>query len=259
VTEKEPQLERFIMPRGAWQALLPEDRYSILMLGHIFNEAMILQRMIFVSAPPDKATQVERDANGAQMMFLAKMLCGKVYEAQIALNAAVINTFLTKRCFPLLEDGEGERLRREFNRLASGSAWLKEARNQHSMHYATFDQWKDVLPVMDTHKMGFEFVMGRLTGDTFYSTSDAAANLSFYLEADQDWQTGLQVVSTETKRLSGALGLLIRECLNAFFNAQWEAPARRKDKLQRRIAPKFDRLPLDTFKLPYFFNLDSND
>ncbi|BBP95984.1 hypothetical protein BSFA1_11130 [Burkholderia sp. SFA1] len=219
----------------------------------------MLQRLIFVSAPAAEATQVERDANGAQMLFLARTLCGKIYEAQTVINSRVVSEFLRTRCFPLMPQNAGEDLRKEFNRLASGSAWLKEARNEHAVHYAAFDQWKDVLPVMDARKMGFEFVMGAVTGDTFYSSSEAAANLAFYLEADVDWQAGLKVVAGEMKALSGSLGLLIRDSLNAFFAGKWEDPARPKDKLQRKTAPKFDRVALDTFKLPYFFTLTSNN
>jgi hypothetical protein len=166
-----------------------------------------------------------------------------------------VNAFLTEKCFPLMKDGEGEDLRRKFSRLINATSWLKAARDSSSMHYATFEQWKSVLPIMDQHKMGFEFVMGEVVGNTFYSTADSAANISLYLTVNEDWQAGLKVLSAEAKKLSGALGELIRACLNAYFEAHWDNPCRRKDKLQRKTAAKFDREPMDGFYLPYFFDL----
>ena len=83
------------------RALNPRQRYVFALLGHIFNELMLLQKLATITRPSLSATWYEKDAAAGTMMQVLKMLMGKVHEAMTMLKKKNIAEVLRSDYFPL--------------------------------------------------------------------------------------------------------------------------------------------------------------
>lgn len=65
----------------ALRALDPHRRYVFALVGHVFNELMLLQKWVHISRKPPGNPGPEEDAAVGVTMFLVRLLSAKVYEA----------------------------------------------------------------------------------------------------------------------------------------------------------------------------------
>jgi hypothetical protein len=249
-------LKRVVVPHGIVSRLTPEEKYSLYLLGHIFNETMALMRLAKISEchPYESATDAQKAGAVFNTTFFCRLLAGKLYEAQQSLNSKVLRDFLTAQCFPHIEDEEGQALLKAFNKSASGCKWLNEARNGHAMHYPTFKQCEGALGFLGENKTSFEFVHGPVDGQTLYQSSDILAGLAFFLEVDSsNWLNGATTMMQDLGEVAGNLCDFLQRVIGAFVEEAGESGRNYKEKVKIKNIRSFSIPNFTGFHLPYFF------
>ncbi|MDQ7981907.1 hypothetical protein QYH69_32305 [Paraburkholderia sp. SARCC-3016] len=253
---KNEQLTKVTLPKDAWAELDNETQFAILLLGHIFNEIVTLEKLLVATHPHDQQTRIERSGSVSQSTLLQRILVGKLYEAKASLSSKIINRFLKDKCFPHMQEGEGEALLKDFHRSIGACQWLPDARNKHSLHYPTMGVWEPLINGMRVQKEAFKFIMGSRDGDLLYETADNIANMSFFANAGGgDWKSGVDIAFTEIRAISKKLHELITVSIDAFFTAYGSRKLPASKRLKLKQAETFSTPRLLTFKIPYFFDL----
>ncbi|CAE6693774.1 hypothetical protein R69619_00376 [Paraburkholderia nemoris] len=254
-------LRRFVIPRAAIGHLSTSDVYSLHLLGHIFNETMALTRLIHAAqVKREDATDTEKAASVFHATFFARLLAGKIYEAQQRLNSAELKRFLSEHCFPHIPAGAGQSLLKSFNSAASNCNWLNSARNGHAMHYPSLEQWEPALTVLADNNAGFEFVCGLRDGETLYHSSDAMAGLAFFFEVDRNnWLAGAKAMIDELSEIGDRLGEFIQTALRTFVIRAQESSTPLSETVTIEQLPTFDRPNFERFEIPYFFTFSESE
>jgi hypothetical protein len=254
MTDKDFNLKKLSIPHVALENLSRAERYSVLMLGHIFNEVMTLQRLAVTLKPTPKATDTEKAGSLSQVALILRLLSGKIYEAQLRINSKEISEFLRVRCFPLMEAGVGAENLKKFNVTASQCKWLNPARNRHALHYPDMHDWKPALDLASEHEFPFELIAGDRDGEVLFHTADTIANLAFFLEADRlDWSAGFDAMLTDLHMLNKLLSGVSAEPLQAFVLQFSDAKPFNK-RLKIKDVKRFDRVAFDQVCIPFFYH-----
>ena len=253
------RIKRIVVPYGVVSQLNRPDRYAFLILGHIFNEIMALQRLALMCnlKGSRKRSKAEQAGGTFNSLFILRILSGKLYESSLVINGKEVSSFLKSHCFQHLKfDGVAE-LRR-FNKLASGNKWLNAARNGHSMHYPTLQHAAKALDAMDAGKAGFEFFVGGKHGETLYWSSDVLAGTAFAFEADEkNYGTGLSKIFDDLVELSRILLNITAECLNGFVVHLRHGEDTEYAKKVRVLDVKEFEIPnFSEFEMPYFLIME---
>lgn len=249
------QLERFEISHDVWNAESEETRYVVLLLGHIFNEVMTLQKLAIVSIPhPSDPETPEKIGRVSRTLFITRMLSGKLHEAKERINNPEMNSFLRERCYPHMPGGEGEKLKRKFNKMAGDCKWLSDARNAHAMHYPSPNDFRPAMEQMKASDHSYVFLRDRVAGNYLYQTSAEVAVQAYHMESDDEWTEAVRKMTDTVNELSAALVEFIVENLNAYLGSLY---AKHKDT-QAKIASTepFDVPPIRGFHLPYFYTTD---
>lgn len=184
------------------RALSAHQRYVFALLGHVFNELMLLQKLATITRPPPSAEWHEKDAAAGTMMQVLKMLMGKVHEAMELLQKARIVEVLERDYFPILPGLEEHWT--ETVRHHDSMTWLRTVRNSAAFHYMTSGQWSPHLS--DEMCDGAYIIMGSSYGGTFYHWHEAVANYPILkLTNEQDPSAGLAHMLDEMISLTDEL------------------------------------------------------
>jgi hypothetical protein len=245
-------LKKLKIPRTTWDELPTTTRYSVLLLGQVFNETMMLHKIAVASTPDWDDESPQSKAMFSQMNLITRLLSGKIYEAHKVINSKDVKEFFDV-CFPLMEDGQGKGLLKNFNVGISNCRWLAGARNGHVMHFPSNGEWAMAMAAMEAQKRSFELVMGDTLGDSFYSSSAEVAGIAFFLEADPTaYEKGLKYATQDLMQLSRLLTALLQETLDTYLLSlcdQGVAAARRAKIKDTKV---FDRPAMKDCHLPFF-------
>jgi hypothetical protein len=238
------ELHKLILSADKLRGLLPFDRYVFALTGHVFNDLMILQKLVSVSKPPSDLHPLDQDAAVGVTMFLFRTLLGKTYEAMDLLGSQKIASHLTTNYFSLV-DGLEQRWNDAVVRF-SALDWLREARNRHAFHYMKEGQWAP--HITDDLCEGGSVVVGRTYGDTWFTWADAMASYPLMARVDpkQPFE-GLGTMLEEAGRLLADLTNCLAQSLQAYMHEHLTDD----DALSEPTsvdAPYFGQ-----FRLPYFF------
>jgi hypothetical protein len=247
------QLKILKITHEVWNAESEGTRYAVLLLGHIFNEVIMLQKMSVVSLPRGDET-AQGMAMAAQTTFLARLLSGKIYEAYLILNNKAVNDFLSKKCHPFMLDERGQELRNGFNKAVDDCKWLNLARNQHAMHYPTPEEWAPAIRLMQADKADYEWIGGEIWGYSFYASSAQVAAWGLYLEAGETARVGVIEFSEKIKDLATKLIVYIVESTDAYFR-QLYPDNKHKRKAKLKDTKQFELPLMIETVLPFFYDL----
>ncbi|WP_027793374.1 hypothetical protein [Paraburkholderia acidipaludis] len=258
--QKSKALRRIVIPYSMIAHLSESDRYSLHLLGHIFNETMVLLKLAYTtSIKREDCTDAEVAASVCQATLFCRLLAGKIHEAQLRLNSKEVRVFLTNCCYPYVPDEAGPTLLAAFNTAASQCKWLNAARNGHSMHYPSLQHWQAALTTLSENKAGFELICGKLDGDILYHSSDAMAGLAFFHEVDPaDWRTGAETMIRELQQLGDRLGEFIQTILRSFVLRAKDEFAGAVGSITVETLPPFYAPDFDHFEVPYFFSVSED-
>jgi hypothetical protein len=75
------EVRRLSLSANGLRALDPQRRYVFALVGHVFNELMLLQKWIHISRRAPEQPGPQEDAAVGVTFFLLRLLSAKVYEA----------------------------------------------------------------------------------------------------------------------------------------------------------------------------------
>ncbi|WP_175829686.1 hypothetical protein [Burkholderia cepacia] len=242
---------KLTITRAHWKSISSEDRFALLLLGQIFNEIMILQKLMFTSHPNSEENP-QFHAMSGQKQFMDRLTAGKIYEAHKVINSKSIKSFLTKSCFPALGEEDGKSLLKDFNQKVSGCKWLSGARNKHSMHFPSHQEWEAAINYLEKQKIGYSQFIGKTQAQNYYFASAQTALIAFYLDSgcDESHESATKL-HDELLQLCASLLNLIRISTLAFM----ESLINSNNKIATiKNTKKFTKPAMKDFKIPYFFD-----
>jgi len=199
------------------QALPAQERYVFALVGHIFNELMLLQKWIHVSRRPPGNPGPQEDAAVAMSMFLLRLLSAKVYEAlhDDALAKPFVAEVLRAKYF-----GQVDGLQAEWDAtLAKHEAieWLGWVRNKGGFHYMSANQWAPGLG--DSMCTGAYAYTGKRHGDTYFHWAEMTASFPAmcHVNANEPFEGLRQMIDELGELLRAVTGCLARG-LEAFIH-----------------------------------------
>jgi hypothetical protein len=173
VTSKSLEIFELRIPLAQIVALAPHQRYAYYLLGQIYNEMIVLQKIIAYALPKhDDERPSRRNAEIAQVYFLFRMAASKIYEAKAAINRKEVHTSLNELVFP-----SAPHLRdflRTLNKAVSGADWMNRMRNGMGFHYPGFNDWTEYT-TPDATWIDDMVYFGKQSGNTFFDASATVA------------------------------------------------------------------------------------
>ena len=174
------------IPIKAFTDLPEQERYALLLLGHIHDELSWLQRMAYAaSRRTGHASDLEASADMMQATFLARLMLGKLWEFRVVLNneASPLATFIAQNWRPD-DPGAGDQRVQEILAAYESQAWLRVARNKHFLHYPTFGDVEET--IRDPNIVwDVQIAHGAQSSNTFYPASDVLANYAWFRRVNE--------------------------------------------------------------------------
>jgi hypothetical protein len=239
------EVRRLELSGGALRALDPQRRYVFALVGHIFNELMLLQKWVHISRRAPGNPGPQEDAAVGVTMFLVRLLSAKVYEAlhDDALGKKSVAVVLRSDYF-----GKVEGLNERWDAVLAQHEkmeWLAWVRNKGGFHYMNANQWAPGLE--DSMCDGAYSYVGKRYGDTYFHWAEITAALPTMKHVDPDDPfNGLQQMVDELGQLLSAVTDCLARGLQAFLNASGVGTS-----LSEPL--RFDAPLLDPPALHYFF------
>lgn len=237
-------LHKINLSSAKLKALGPNERYVFVLVGHIFNELMTLQKVMLVSQPPTEAHPFITDAGMTLSIIWLRLMVGKTHEAITCLKRESVQQVLRAQFFAPVE-GLSEQWEAALQKYED-LTWLQRIRNSKAFHYMTQAQWSVDLRDEDCDEA--YVIVGPRNGDILFQWPEQRAAIPMLKLVNED--APFEGLATMLKELAGLMSML-GECLahgaQAFIHERLidddslEAP-------EQVPAPKFE-----SSHLPYFF------
>jgi hypothetical protein len=239
------EVQRLDLSATALRALSPHQRYVFALVGHVFNELLLLQKWVHISRRPPGDPGPQEDAAVGITMFLIRLLSSKVYEAlhEDALTKQSVADVLRTDYF-----GRVEGLNEKWGDVLSQHEkleWLGWIRNKGGFHYMSSGQWTPHLA--DSICDGAYIYTGKRHGDTYFHWAEMTAALPAmrHVNGDDPFKGLEQMLDELGQLLSGVTDCLARG-LQAFLHCSGVGGT-------LADAVRFDAPPLEPPGLHYFF------
>ncbi|WP_155636816.1 hypothetical protein [Burkholderia gladioli] len=246
--------QRIDIHRDFLANLKDHEIYSLILLGHINNEITTLMRTMELTFPKNEQTMIEKSGSFHLIQFFAKLLCGKIFEANEKIYQKHVQDFIKKWCVPYDAQKIIESLSLDFKKTFKSSKWLTKARNRHAMHYPKLEEWTEAIQYTKTQN--FDIIVGSSQNEILFRTADVAAFLAFSLDVDNtDALIGIKRMASEIGPLALSLSKFTAQCLKGFIQASNSANPKKK-YAKHKEGKSFKTINFDDFEIPYFFNFN---
>jgi len=232
-------VEKLKIPLHDLKNISDPDRYSYYLLGHMFNELMCLQKLIYFTMPRHgDIRDIRRGPEMAQAVFLFRIALSKISEARKELgeNKALKSTF---KNLILPKWPEGVKRQADLNAALDAATWLSKLRNKVGFHFPNFNQLEPYVQPTDEWTDDYIY-MSSESGNVFYDAANVVVlHWMFSLYGSEKVADAIEPMVIEmihliklmTSYLEDAVGVLISESILADHNARVPGGA--------VIAPKF--------------------
>jgi hypothetical protein len=239
------EVKRLELSATALRALGSQQRYVFALVGHIFNELILLQKWVHISRKAPGNPGPQEDAAVGVTMFLVRLLSAKVHEAlhEGALNKQSVADVLRADYF-----GNVDGLNEQWDAVLAQYAnmeWLRWIRNKGGFHYMNAAQWAPGLE--DSMCDGAYAYIGKRYGDTYFHWAEMTAALPAmkHVNSDDPFK-GLEQMVNELGKLLSDITDCLAQGLQAFLKKSGVGA-----KLSEPI--RFDAPPLKPLALHFFF------
>ncbi len=239
------EVQRLELSADALRKLDANQRYVFALVGHIFNELMLLQKWVHVSRKPPGDAGPAEDAAVGVTMFLIRLLSAKVYEAlhDDALTKKSVDDVLRADYFGKV-DGLNDKwtaVLAQYQKLE----WLGWIRNKGGFHYMNANQWAPGLD--DGMCEGAYSYVGKRYGDTYFHWAEMTAALPALKHVNaSDPFAGLDQMVRELGDLLSNLTDCLARGIQAFLHSSGVGSTLSKPF-------QFDAPPFEPLALHYFF------
>jgi len=244
------RVDEQIINGSVFADVAPANQYALLLLGHIFHEISWLQRMLYIGQKNiDAASQIEKDGQALQLMFLVRLMLGKLIEFDTLLrDERKIDSFLAANFAPE-SPADGRAAIDSVRTLFASNDWIRKARNKHFNHYPVFNDVKTALSHVN-EEWDFRVYYGERSTHTLYATADAFANLAWLNLADaEDPARGLNNGLEVLLSIAGEALVMIELALGHYLRGPL---AREGDTKQIALAVR----PLSEQRFDFFSDLE---
>lgn len=237
------EVRRVEFSADALRALDPTHRYVFALVGHIFNELMLLQKWVHISRKPPGDPGPTEDAAVGVTMLLIRLLSSKVYEALDALKKKSVDDVLRADYFRRVND-----LDQKWTAVLDqheNLEWLAWIRNKGGFHYMNANQWATGLD--DGMCEGAYCYVGKRYSDTYFHWAEMTAVLPplRHINCEEPFAALERMLSDLGKLLEDLTDCLARG-IQAFLKSSGIGGAP-SDPIP------FDAPPLKPVALHYFF------
>lgn len=192
----------------------PDERYAFAIAGHVFNETMLLQKLVLISPPPNGSHQFIKDASVGSAIFALRILIGKTEEAMKMLTKDSVESVLRHKFFTIVDGLEArwDAANVKYKELP----WLGRIRNSRSFHYMNAAQWSPHL-LGDICQDAY-VIVGQTHGNTFFHWQEMAAALPMMkLVNEKEPFEGLATILQEMGALLNDVGSCLADGMQAFM------------------------------------------
>jgi len=180
---------RAALTKDGLAKLQPETRTLLLLLGHVCNEIMVLQKMLHAIPNNKNKSELSVLVDAGQGFIITRMLCGKLHGAWELIQKRVNSnqTFRDKYQPELSPKGASayRRLKKHFGKKSP----ITLIRNNFSFHsYDEHGQIEEVFSYLP-NEYPWDFFLTEIDGNTFYFASEmvvTAASLSLLRKSKPD-------------------------------------------------------------------------
>lgn len=221
-------VEKLRIPLRDLKGIADQDRYSYYLLGHMFNELMCLQKLIYFAMPRHRDNRdIRRHPEMAQALFLFRIALSKVSEVRKELrdNNTLGATF-DRLILPKWP--EGVKRRTELHEALDAATWLSVLRNKVGFHFPNFNQLEEY--VKPNEEWADDYIyMSSQSGNVFYDAANAVVlHWMFSLYGTKKVEDAIDPMIVEmikliklmTSFLEDAVGVLIAESILSDTNAR---------------------------------------
>lgn len=237
-------------------ASLPEkDRRVLLIVGGLSNEINILQKLMMLTRSTEDA--VLNIVEAGQVMFLLRLLAGKLHESRLMLNNLVGSDREFKRRHQLDGDGPaGASLKRVYQHFNKWGTLLGDVRDETfhaSDKYGLVEKAFAALPYDEP----WDFFLSEEVGNSFYFASELVMSRMMIDMTDRGAAAANNKLA-EAEALRELHDAAIRGAglmAEAFMALMISILADFADELERANEEIPDGPKIEEFHLPYFFNM----
>jgi hypothetical protein len=248
------EVYRIPVPKDRLQALSPDERVLLLLLGYVSNQVLMLQKLLIYATRLDPKEEVEQHATAVQTQMLVRIAVSAAFEAWRLIETRFLSNPMAKDYLGRLDKGglqALDALKKHFGK----SALLPAVRNNFGFHY----------PDTAAAEAAFQAAANDAGFDDLWKVyfSQHGFN-SLFLMSDAIFTHGIaaQVGETDLAALQQKLMDELREAsmnvvqfAQAFFAAAWVKHfgdvIDAQDKVKIEGAPPFDKVIL-----PFFVEVD---
>jgi hypothetical protein len=237
------QVQRLNLSADGLRALTMHERFVFALAGHVFNELMLMQKLMHISRRPPEDVGPLADGSVGTSLFILRVLVAKTYEALHSLSRPDVKEELIRNYFPKVDGlaDQWEATVRRYKQLP----WMATIRNQGAFHYLNMSQWAPHLS--DEYCDGAYVLVGKRYSDTLFHWAEMSAALPAMTSVNPEHPfEGLDKILEEMGALLGKLTDCLARGVQAFITSRlMEGPL--SDPIEFE-APDFDK-----FRLPYFY------
>jgi hypothetical protein len=210
-------VRRLDVPVARVARLTPLERFAYYMLGHFFNELMFVQKLLHFTLPRHNDNRPVRQLpEYGQLMFVARLATGKLWEAKVAIERKEFSQALHESFIPLLPGGEDPF--KPWKKRLARAKWPADLRDTHSFHYPTFQQWANLL-TPDATWEDDQIFLAKESGNVYYAASEAIAHHWMFGQLNStDPKNAVDPMVTELISLLGEFNSVVEETLGAFVS-----------------------------------------
>jgi hypothetical protein len=196
----------------------PAERGFLVAGGHLQNEIVTLTKLMVWSVGGAEADQsdLERNLSGLQMMTIARLLAGKLFEGWRLMEAVYFGSKLSLHQNGLLDNAPKAALKSLKSYFNDRQTIIFKLRNYFGFHYsadALAQAWQHV-----ANEAGFDIVLGDTFANSYHRGAEFAANHAMlYAVEPTDRGKALEQIFEEVNTVAHDFNVLIDGVIHAIL------------------------------------------
>lgn len=246
------ELHKFIIKKSKLNNIPEDELILFIMIGHIFNELNILNKLLVYFSDVPKSQKCLEQANNALFLFSDKILIGKLQEAWLVLK----ELFLEKNFRVSYESKlsqESKAALFEIEKYFSKYNLMVHVRGNFSFHYQCNAFKKTFKEIPESEQ--FDIYLSNEVGNSFYYSSEVVANHALLNRVQEKFkiktqQEAMENIADESIKFSRLFIYLINGLMIQIIERYL---LDENSKFSKSETIKLENLPsIHDIKLPYF-------
>jgi len=224
-------IRKITFPKKIFNEIPENERLLFILLGHFNNELAILHKLLVYSmAKPRDDSEHELKAHNAQMLFLARLYAGKLFEGWEVVRKKILSTKEFSMEYEAMSSVEGKAAFDELKKYFGGTNRIANVRNKYAFHYSSDDDIREQYGKFD-NKNEFIIYTANFANSLYYMSDEIINRAIFEIFGAETVQKSLDLFFNELKKLGewffdftgGYLVIILDKYFKErFAQLQWE-------------------------------------